>query len=300
MTGNARRFSAISVCFFMLAVTGVLAWYFVFFTQDDPDPIAMCGDCHCIVAEGEICPAVVPSTNYTKDEIDTWGSQTAVNPYQLSCNPYEGGNCETEPPQDESLLALGEDAVCAMHFEKDLASDNQTQICEAASYRLVTYASFEEAETAGGFVTHTGHCGVCSTMQDLAAYLKSHDLTTQGKFCAKQGALSLEDGRECYRNLGMTKDCAEIWADNSWNTATDCFADCVIEVTKDQPNNGPAPDCKLNDCLQCDENKSGQIFQEYAGRTRRRSGLLSAIARPCDQLVSIDQIPCPQTTPLEE
>jgi hypothetical protein len=296
-TTNARKCCGISVCFFLSAVTGVLIWYFVFFTRDDPDPIAACGDCHCIVADGETCLAVVPRTNYTKDEIDTWGSQTAMDPYQLNCNPYENGNCETEPPQDESLLALGEDAVCAMHFEKDLASDNQTKLCEGASYRLVTYSSFEEAEAAGGFVTHTGHCGVCSTMQDLAAYLKSPDLATEGKFCAKQGALSLEKGLECYRNLGMTEDCAEIWAHNSWNTATNCLHDCLAI---NQPNNGPAPECKLNDCLQCDENKSGPIFQQYAGRTRRRSGQLSAIARPCDQLVFIEQMTCPQTTPLLE
>jgi len=36
-----------------------------------------------------------------------------------------------------------------------------------------------------------------------------------------------------------------------------------------------------NVCLACDEAHSGPIFKEFAGRTRRRSGLSSAIARPC-------------------
>jgi hypothetical protein len=282
---------------FLLILTGVLVWYFAFFTQQDPEPIASCGDCHCIVEEGASCPATVPQTNFTEAEIDAWASQEASNPYKLSCNPYDSGSCETNPPQDESLLDLAEEAVCAVHFENDLASDNVTQICEGSSYRLATYPSFEDAQVAGGFVTHTGHCGVCSTMQDLAAYLKHTDLTSQGKFCAKQGALlSFENGRDCYKSLGMTDDCAAIWAHNSWNTATECFATCVIELG-DVPNNGPAPECKLNDCLQCDEEKSGPLFQQFAGRTRRRSGLLSAIARPCDQLViSIIQEPCPDTS----
>jgi hypothetical protein len=271
----------------------------VFFTKDEPDPIASCGGCHCIVSEGDACPTDVPQTNYTTDAIDVWESQVAINAYRLECNPYEDDNCGTFPPQDDSLLALGEEAVCAIHFEKEFASDNQTQTCFAASYQLLTYASMEDAEVAGGFVTHTGHCGVCSTIQDLAAYVKSVDLTTQGKFCAKQGILSLEAGRKCYLNLGMTEDCADIWADNSWNTATECFADCILEGTTDSPNNGPAPECKLKDCLQCDEDKSGPVFRQFAGRTRRRSGLLSAIARPCDQLVVLDQDPCPQTTYLD-
>ena len=298
---SPRRCCSMFICFLLMTIICVLIWYFAFFTQEEPDPIAMCGECHCIVnefEEGGTCPAIAPRNNYTKIDIDTWASQTAMNPYTLKCDPYDKSSCETEPAQDEFLLSLGEAAVCAMHFEEALANDNVTQLCEAASYTLVTYASFAEAEAADGFVTHTGHCGVCSTMQDLAAYLKSVDLTTEGKFCAKKGLFSLEIGQDCYKNLGMTEDCAQIWAYNSWNTATKCFADCVLEGTTDVPNNGPAPECKLNDCLQCDEDESGQIFQKYAGRTRRRSGLLSAIARPCDELVLIDQYPCPETTPL--
>ena len=48
-------------------------------------------------------------------------------------------------------------------------------------------------------------------------------------------------------------------------------------------NNGPPPACALNDCLQCDEDEAGPVFKAVAGRTRRRSGLESAIARPCSK-----------------
>ncbi|GBG30903.1 Hypothetical Protein FCC1311_071242 [Hondaea fermentalgiana] len=37
---------------------------------------------------------------------------------------------------------------------------------------------------------------------------------------------------------------------------------------------------RLNSCLQCDECRSGPIFQKVAGRTRRDSGIASQIARP--------------------
>lgn len=56
------------------------------------------------------------------------------------------------------------------------------------------------------------------------------------------------------------------------------------------PNTTPDNACKdfqwengeyrLNSCLQCDECRSGPIFQKFAGRTRRGSGIESAILRP--------------------
>uniref|UniRef100_A0A7S4B0U0 Uncharacterized protein n=1 Tax=Chrysotila carterae TaxID=13221 RepID=A0A7S4B0U0_CHRCT len=48
-----------------------------------------------------------------------------------------------------------------------------------------------------------------------------------------------------------------------------------------QWQNGPG---RLNPCLQCDECRSGPIFQKVAGRTRRNSGIASAISRPGQML----------------
>jgi hypothetical protein len=42
-----------------------------------------------------------------------------------------------------------------------------------------------------------------------------------------------------------------------------------------------APDGTLNPCLACDEEKSGSVFKAVAGRTRRRSGIPTAICRSC-------------------
>jgi len=52
-------------------------------------------------------------------------------------------------------------------------------------------------------------------------------------------------------------------------------------------------DGTLNECLQCDEDRSGPVFKATAGRTRRNSGIRSSIARPDDQVsqVAHDYVP---------
>jgi hypothetical protein len=39
--------------------------------------------------------------------------------------------------------------------------------------------------------------------------------------------------------------------------------------------------------LQCDEDRSGAVFKAIAGRTRRNSGLPSAICRPCSTVTPL-------------
>ena len=51
----------------------------------------------------------------------------------------------------------------------------------------------------------------------------------------------------------------------------------------------PARPCTLNRCLECDERESGPVFKSWAGRTRRNSGLTSAINRPADSLARLSQ-----------
>lgn len=362
--------------------------------------------------------------------INAWKSQTILNPYTLNCNPYEDESlCDTDPPLDPNLEweGLGETAVCAVHYEPEYQSrglgqeprwleeetdgddlvnntttENEIEIqsaelesytCEDTDtqfYRIKTYASREAAEEAGGFVTHVGACGVCSTLQDLAVYANVESIyaTSPGNFCQRQAAISFENGLTCYRNLGMTQDCAKLWADTSWNTARNCFGSCVLRSTmplfsgdsdtndildidtnftdmfdnidanftdmlgdidtnftdilgridtnftdsdnawynlpatlrdmfsnsenessdnesKDKtvkalPTNGPAPECAVNNCIKCNDEKSAGIFERFAGRSRRRSGLLSTVARPCSTLPNIIQHPCPETLPLSE
>jgi hypothetical protein len=44
------------------------------------------------------------------------------------------------------------------------------------------------------------------------------------------------------------------------------------------------PDGSLNACLQCDQEMSGDVFEAVAGRTRRNTGLTSALCRPCAEV----------------
>merc|ERR1712232_547575 len=62
-------------------------------------------------------------------------------------------------------------------------------------------------------------------------------------------------------------------------TLKEQFFSSVTPVTI--PSNGPAPECALNDCLVCNEEASASTFDKFAGRNRRRSGLLSSAAFPC-------------------
>lgn len=162
---------------------------------------------------------------------------------------------------DFEFARLGETAVCAIHYEQenvqrsleeidlgdidddalgdDALNNNATALedemtetfpleaeetCENKDtkvYRIKSYPSREAAETAGGFVTHVGSCGVCSTLQDLAVYANMDTIgaTSPGNFCRRQAATSFENGLACYRGLGMTQDCAKLWADTSWNVS---------------------------------------------------------------------------------
>ena len=56
-------------------------------------------------------------------------------------------------------------------------------------------------------------------------------VTSPGNFCRRQASMSIENGASCYRGLGLTQDCARIWDDTSWNTATKCFGACVLDPT---------------------------------------------------------------------
>ncbi|MGB5704041.1 MAG: hypothetical protein WBM48_14560, partial [Polyangiales bacterium] len=130
---------------------------------------------------------------------------------------------------------------------------------------------------AGGQVTHRGRCGACSSLQDLAVYIQQKDLNRAGRLCGMRGLFGDKTQLSCLRNLGFTEACAQIWSFNIDNTRDKCMGTCTATL----PTRHKLPDGSLNACLACDEANSGPTFKAVAGRTRRRSGLSSAIARPC-------------------
>jgi hypothetical protein len=189
-----------------------------------------------------------------------------ATPYpQVTSNPYDGG----PPPPDDPP-----GTVCAVLPQLDGGGP-------PTPYTLVTYASEAEAAAAGAKVTHFGHCGVCSTLANLAVYMRNDDLVAPVRAC---GVETSTDGGNadvsCLLQLGFDLPCAQAWAYDTANTRTVCLATCLANITA--PYN--EPDGALNPCIQCDEDESGPVFKAVAGRTRRNSGIPNSICRPCSEV----------------
>ncbi len=157
------------------------------------------------------------------------------------------------------------------------------QVVDAASksYRLKTFATTAEAKSAGAKVTHADGCGACSTLADLIVYGREPDLGRKVQDCGVRTLTAgLEANITCLSDLGFTPACARTWAYNTRFTRMKCFATCLPLL--DAPYH--LADGGLNACLECDETQSGPIFKATAGRTRRNTGIPSAICRPCSEV----------------
>lgn len=152
------------------------------------------------------------------------------------------------------------------------------------SYFLQNFSSTNDIERHPlAFLTHKGSCGRCSTLRDLSVYMKYHNLTAPVRKCGIKGFINKKWNIKCLRALGLTLPCAEIWFYNSRNTRKKCLAPCLKDWNA--PYN--LPNGSLNSCLACDERLSGPIFKKVSGRTRRDSGLTSAIWRPPSSISQI-------------
>jgi hypothetical protein len=194
--------------------------------------------------------------------VDGWRLATPYAP--LTSDPY------TQPPLPDDPPGT----VCAV---LEQGSDGAAP----RAYTLVTYPSQAAATSAGAKVTHFGHCGVCSTLANLAVYMRNADLVAPVRTCGVQTSADGGDADvACLEQLGFDLPCAQAWAYDTAHTRTACLTPCLANITA--PYN--EPDGALNACLQCDEDESGPVFKAVAGRTRRNSGLPNAICRPCSDV----------------
>ncbi|MGO8997605.1 MAG: hypothetical protein ACLQVI_30175 [Polyangiaceae bacterium] len=204
------------------------------------------------------------SAAFIQSLLDDWEIATPYAP--LTSDPYDDAST---PPDDPPEM------VCAVLPQGTAAHAPQ-------AYTLATYASEQAASEAGAHVTHFGHCGVCSTLANLAVYMRENDLTAPVRAC---GLASGGDGGDsadvaCLEQLGFDLPCAQAWAYDTDNTRSVCLGTCLASLS--DPYN--LPDGALSPCIECDEVESGPIFKSVAGRTRRNSGLPNAICRPCSQV----------------
>ena len=179
--------------------------------------------------------------------------------------------------------------------------DERVGSVEPSSYDMVTYSSRQDALNDNAFVSHESSCGHCSSAQDLSVFLDtSIDLVRISFSCFSIWAdpSNTDPNKndsliQCIEDFtGFTESCALAWAINiyfnSLPTATYPFScsDTCLALIQDPPNNA---DCTINACLQCDEDINGPVYTQLAGRSRRNSGILTDITRPCDEIAEIRQ-----------
>lgn len=196
----------------------------------------------------------------------------------------------TEAP--EPLKKYNPGKVCAVVPDREATKASGGPV----PYKLMNFDSEEEARAMNGTVTHTGSCGACSSLRNLAVYIANPDLSGPVRDCALVGFFDREFSRlACIASLGFDLPCAQAWDANVQNTQGSCLQLCRGE----QPSSNTEYDCTtrylpdddaelLNDCLLCDEVFSIDIFRTEAGRARRNSGLPSPICRDCKQVARIE------------
>ncbi len=184
----------------------------------------------------------------------------------------------------ENSSSFQNDSFFVLVYKRAFATP---QAASRTKYFLRNFTSAAEATAAGAFVTHLHPCGLCSNTNDLSIYMQYLDLTSRGRECGLVGFFSFDFAVDCFQRIGFTRDCSIIWARDAQNTKKHCEKICLEAWIEKWPNNIPPNSTNLNSCLECDEVMSGPIFKRVAGRTRRDSGLRSAINRPADQVYEI-------------
>jgi hypothetical protein len=198
-------------------------------------------------------------------------------------------DAEVEALKDRVLLNPPAPLPDDPYQTPELYPDQADRFCgvvpgDGLSYTLVSYDSIAALEVAGATLTHHGACGRCSSLEDLAVYVSRGDLAGPVRGCGIGGFIAnQEQSIACLRLLGFTAACAEIWFHNTEATRSRCLEECLGNLDADYH----LPDGSLNPCIQCDEDQAGAIFKAVAGRSRRRSGLPSALCRPCQTVAPV-------------
>lgn len=276
------------ICLIFVGFVVVVLWSLLL-DDDSHHSYARCDNCHCLTTS-ERCPVEqTPFLDFSSDTTNLLEFQRLLNPFNLTCNPFNTSPCRTSPMQ--SWIDQGDSAVCAIKYVYN--SFNQDSC--PSSYTLKTYRSLQTAyfDDDVSTVTHVGACGVCSSTQDLAALIRIPDMVTASQKCIKKGGLvRSENSLACFQNMGFSEPCAFLWHEYARATMRDCLKECAWTDLGDKTFNDPDT-CELNKCLQCQNEKTEAIFERVAGRTYARSGLLSSIVKPCDAVALIEHDACP-------
>jgi hypothetical protein len=258
--------------------------------------------CWCIPEGNDPCPdrgLRESDYEYFKDArlITFLKSLKLQNPSQF--NQFSPSGCNPYPAVAEAIGAKvcnlpqrdANDAVCVFSITN--------RACRDRTYKLQTMAESSVAQVRRAVLTHEGPCGACSSASDLARWFNfSLDAVAYqcgaGPYVAGlKGKTYLQNVTACFEAAGFSPACAFVWASNAYNSQlANCAPICreYAESVIPQPPNVPL-DCWLHPCLQCDEDASGEIFAAFAGRTRRRSGILTYLRPPRNPIPGIQVLP---------
>lgn len=129
-------------------------------------------------------------------------------------------------------------------------------------------------------IKHCGCCGDCSNSIDYEVY-KSESLTEDARSCAVNRLF--EDTSPCFEKLGLTKTCAQCWAENVKCTKENCWFPCLMETIL-----GIKSETSLSQCFACDEKHCGKDFARCSGLTRRRASIQTDIYRDSREICQIN------------
>jgi hypothetical protein len=203
--------------------------------------------------------------HYEEDEIAALESLVLATPFSA---------LEKDPYQEPDVWPLEPDKACGILLDA----------AGPGTYSLQTYSSPAAAEDSGAVVTHYGACGLCSPLVNLGVYIRNNDLAGPVRQCGIDNATKGKDAHlKCLTDLGFDHPCAQIWYYNTRHTQQQCLVTCLALLEKPYHNE----DGSLNDCIQCDEDVSGAVFKAVSGRTRRNSGLPTALCRPCESVAPV-------------
>lgn len=161
-----------------------------------------------------------------------------------------------------------------------------------------SFGSVGAAHNASQRVLHCGPCGACSNTHDIDVYNKTLEtLTDTTTRCAMKSFFGADPVTQCMNEkVGMTEACTKCWVENVMCDQQKCKWTCLKYFISGEAKNVEGKgQGELNPCLKCDERMCGPAFIRCVGVNRRRSGIVSDIARDTKENCDVVDPPAPAT-----
>lgn len=240
-------------------------------------PICEAG-CHCFGSEGN-CPSY---PTITDNMLATYRALDHANPMNIQCDPFQSLSCVSGLRQGEACVV---DLVTPDTTTESSCPNNH-------SYRLRTVESLEDAIATKQYITHTGACGACSSLQDLAIMIEYPEIPYRAQQCFfRSNALKyIDEAITCYEEIGFTTTCSAALSYHQKRIVDEkCGYQCAA-WGYDGDLGRPSCD-DVSGCGACVDGKSISARLELvAGRTFANSGYPSQKAQQCANITSVDII----------